>query len=114
MKLLNSLIKIILAILVFPIVSFFFFVFRLIYNINETLNSIISTIFLLLQLNIALFLARSIFLVLEILALVIDIPIGFLLSIFSAFSVSLEISNSQLDIRDLGKIFRKAPLRKDR
>jgi hypothetical protein len=114
MKLINSFIRIILAILVFPPLAILFFFFRLIYNINETLNSIITTILTFFQLNVGLFFMRLIFLILEMLAILIDIPIGLILSILSALSVSIEVSNSQLDIRNLGQIFKKAPVRRDR
>jgi hypothetical protein len=83
-----------LAILAFPLLFSFFFVYRILFNLVGLIVDILGLKFLMV--------------LIDVITIPIDIPIGFFVCLLVSFSSSVEIYNSQFDLREtLKKTSRK-------
>ncbi len=112
MKILNISFRIVLAIIAFPILSIVFFTLRVIDNFNTIINGFITILIYFFNFKLGAFFLNIFFMFFYAVITIIDIPIGLIVSVLASLATSLEIIVSRLDIRDLGYIFQKAPLRK--
>jgi|SRR5690606_30856473 len=92
------------AIIAFPILIVFFFSTRLIYNIITFIVDIILLLYFFFTFKFSEAIIKLLFNILTLLGIIIDVPIGIVVSTIISFGSAIDIINSEFDFIDTIKL----------